>query len=163
MAAGLGVGLIFLFRRQWEAWIVTTAVSSLALLLSALTLAAKNVEMMTSTKPLVRELMKIRRENEPVLASSFLVRGVFYYTRGLISEPINVIAGKPQPFWAEHPLRVIVWKRKPLEEFLRDHKTALCAVRKSDWMMLQKLDEFRAADAFQQIGENVIVRAHAVP
>ena len=56
---------------------------------------------------------------------------------------------------------MVVWKNDGLDNFLKQHPTALCAMRKSEWETLAKYQPFEARDAFEQIGDNVIVRAHA--
>jgi len=157
VAACLGIGLVFLWRNQFRAWVGATVIATLVLLGTALTLDTQNVEQMTSAKPLAAEMLALRQNNEPLLASSFLVRGVRYYTH----EPAIVLAGKPQPFWAAHPLPVVMWKHDDLDNFLIKNKTALCAVRKSEWEILVNHKAFAAKDGFMQLGDNILVRAHA--
>ncbi len=157
VAACLGIAVLFLWRGQLRAWICATTVATLVLLGSALTLDPARVEELSSAKPLAREMLAMRKDNEPLLGSSFLVRGVRYYTH----EPVMVLAGKAQPFWASHPLPVVVWKNDKLDEFLRENKTALCAIRKSEWQILINHKVFEAKDGFLQLGDNILVRAHA--
>ncbi len=156
VAACLGVALILLWRGQFRAWIYATTVTTLVLLGSALTMDTKEVEALSSSKPLARQMLAMRKGNEPLLGSKFLVRGMRYYTH----EPLMVLAGKPQPFWASHPLPVVVWKNDKFDDFLRVNKTALCAIRKSEWAFLSNHKVFEARDSFIQLGDNILVRAH---
>ena len=105
--------------------------------------------------------MEKRRGNEPLLTGKFLARGIIYYTNTDITAPnsgLHVLAKKEQPFWAAHPLPVVVWK-KGLREFLKEHPSALCALRKSDWRSFAEEDAFAAQEEFLALGENVVVRA----
>ena len=157
VAACLGVSVVLLLRGQFKSWICLTTLATLALLGGALTLDPDQVEALSSAKPLAKQMLAMRKDSEPLLGSKFLVRGVRYYT----NEPVMVIAGKPQPFWASHPLPVVVWKNSVLDDFLAKNKTALCAIRKSEWETLSKRNCFEAAEGFTQIGDNILVRARA--
>ena len=72
---------------------------------------------------------------------------------------VRVLASKAQPFWAAHPIPVIVWKKDGLQNFLEKNPTALCALRRGEWETLDENAAFAARDSFQKLGENVIVRA----
>jgi 4-amino-4-deoxy-L-arabinose transferase-like glycosyltransferase len=157
MVAGcLGVALVLLWRNQLRSWVWATTMATVVLLAGALTVNTPEVEALSSAKPLAREMLALRKGNEPLLASKFLVRGVRYYTH----EPVMVLAGKSQPFWASHPLPVVVWKNDQFEEFVAKNQTALCAIRKSEWEILSKHQVFGAKDGFVQMGDNILVRAH---
>jgi 4-amino-4-deoxy-L-arabinose transferase-like glycosyltransferase len=154
VAVCLAVSLIFLLRKQLAPWLLTSASASLALLVGALTVALPAVEAESSARPVAAALLKERQPDEPLLSGKFLVRGLIYYTR----LPVSVLANKPQPFWAEHPLPVIVG-RKGLRAFADQHPTVLCALRKSDWAWLDDEEVFAGREAFAALGENIIVRA----
>jgi hypothetical protein len=128
----------------------------MALLAGALTLARPAVEAESSSRPVAQALMRLRQDDEPLVSGKFLVRGIIYYTRG----PVSIIAKNAQPFWAAHPLPIIVWK-EGLKEFMASHPTALCALRKSEWESLKDEDAFKGRGALDIIGENVVVRARA--
>lgn len=156
VGACLAIAFVLLWRGQLRAWIAASALAILLLLGCALTLNTASVENLSSAKPLTQEMLAMRKNNEPLLSSSFLVRGIRYYTH----EPVIVLAGKAQPFWAAHPLPVVMWKNDNLEDFLDKNKTALCAIRKSEWAILVKHRAFKARDGFLQLGDNILVRAH---
>jgi hypothetical protein len=101
--------------------------------------------------------MALRQANEPLLSGKFLVRGIIYYTQ----QPVTVLSNKAQPFWAAHPLPVVVWHGNGVEKFLESHPTALCAMRESEWQTLAKNPAFAARDGLVESGPNVIVRARA--
>lgn len=161
VAACLGVALLLLCLRRLNAWVVVTAMATVALLASALTLDMANVEALSSAKPIAARMLELRKGDEPLFSSKFLVRGVYYYTH----QPVTVLAGNPQPFWAAHPLPVVVWKKRGLQKFLsapNGPRTALCAVRKGDWKLISQQPVFAGSDVFEQMGDNIIVRARAV-
>jgi hypothetical protein len=108
-------------------------------------------------------MMRERQAGEPLVTGKFLARGIIYYTNTdmAAAEPgLRILAKKEQPFWAAHPLPVIV-KSKGLREFLKTNPSALCALRKSDWRTFSIEDAFLAKDAYEEFGENLVVRAHA--
>ena len=155
VAVCLAISLIFLLRRQLAPWLLMSASASLALLVGALTVALPAVEAESSARPVAMAMLKERQTDEPLISGKFLVRGLIYYTR----LPISILANKAQPFWAEHPLPVIVG-RKGLRAFAGQHPSALCALRKSDWAWLDDEEVFADREGFAAMGENVIVRAH---
>ena len=154
LSALLALSLVFLFRKQFRAWLLLSAAASMSLLAGALTLARPAVEAESSARPVARELIRLRQGDEPLLSGKFLVRGIIYYT----ASPVSIIAKTAQPFWAAHPLPIILWK-DGLKEFMASHPTALCTLRKSEWEGLKDEDAFKNREAFEVIGENVIVRA----
>ena len=159
--ACLAVSLIFLLRKNLRAWLLASSTASLALLVGALTVALPAVEAESSARPVAQALMRARHGDEPLLTGPFLARGIIYYTHTDITAPnpgVRVLAKKEKPFWADHPIPVVVWK-KGLREFLEEHPSALCALRKSDWRSFADEDCFVAREDFSEIGENVIVRA----
>jgi 4-amino-4-deoxy-L-arabinose transferase-like glycosyltransferase len=150
----LAFSLVFLFRQQFRVWLLLSAAASMALLAGALTLARPAVEAESSARPVALELKRLRQDDEPLVSGKFLVRGIIYYA----DSPVTVIAKTAQPFWAAHPLPIILWK-DGLKEFMASHPTALCTLRKSEWDALKDEDAFKSREAFETIGENVIVRA----
>jgi len=163
--ACLAVSLVFLVRKNLTTWLLASSTASLALLVGALTVALPAVEAESSARPVAQMLMRERRGDEPLLTGKFLARGIIYYTNTDVraAEPtVRVLAKKAQPFWAPHPIPVVVWK-KGLREFLKEHPSALCALRKGDWRGFEKEEAFTARDAFAEFGENVVVRALRTP
>ncbi len=107
--------------------------------------------------------MQERQGDEQMLAGKFLVRGIIYYTRTDITAPdarLRVLAKTEQPFWAAHPIPVVVWK-KGLRDFLNEYPSAIATLRKSDWQTFAREDGFAGREALAEIGENVVVRALA--
>ncbi len=158
-AGCLAIAGVFLFRRMWQPWVAASAAASLVLITSALTFARDHVEADSSARPVAQQLMLLRSGDEPLLSGKFLIRGIIYYTHG----PVAVLSNKPHPFWADHPLPVIVWRGGGIERFLTANHTALCAVRASEWQTLSKNAVFAARDSFEESGMNVIVRARSSP
>jgi 4-amino-4-deoxy-L-arabinose transferase-like glycosyltransferase len=156
-AACLAAAALFLWRRKWQSWVLASALSSLVLICSALTFSREHVEADSSARPVAARLLQLRQNGEPLLSGKFLVRGLIYYTR----LPVTILASKAQPFWAAHPLPVVVWKGEGLEQFLAAHPTALCAIRVPEWQTLSKNPAFADQDALEDSGPNVLVRAHA--
>ena len=153
--------IVFLMLKKHAVWLLASSTASLALLVGALTVALPAVEAESSARPVAQALLEKRRGNEPLLTGKFLARGIIYYTNTDITAPnsgLHVLAKKEQPFWAAHPLPVVVWK-KGLREFLKEHPSALCALRKSDWRSFAEEDAFAAQEEFLELGENVVVRA----
>jgi 4-amino-4-deoxy-L-arabinose transferase-like glycosyltransferase len=160
VAVCLAVALVLLLLQRLGAWLLASALGSLALLAGALTQALPAVEAESSAKPIALALMKERRGDEPVLSGKFLVRGIIFY---LQSKNVTVWASKPNPFWAPHPtLRVIVGG-KELRAFTAEHPSVICGLRKSDWSSLSDEKAFAQRDSFEEVGENVVVRAVRPP
>jgi hypothetical protein len=156
-AVCLAAAALFLWRRKWRPWVFMSALSSLVLICSALTFSREHVEAESSARPVAERLLQLRQNGEPLLSGKFLIRGLIYYTR----LPVTVLASKAQPFWAAHPLPVVVWKGQGLEKFLATHPTALCAIRVPEWQTLSKNPAFADGDGLEESGPNVLVRAHA--
>ncbi|HEY3898313.1 MAG TPA: glycosyltransferase family 39 protein [Chthoniobacter sp.] len=153
VAICLAVGLVFLLKKRLGVWLLTSAAASVALLAGALTLALPAVEAESSARPVARALLAERRGDEPLVSGKFLVRGIIYYTR----LPVKVLAKEAQPFWAAHPLTIIVGA-KGLRAFATQNPTFLCGLRKSDWRWVDGEKCFVDRDGFATLGENVIVR-----
>jgi hypothetical protein len=161
--AALAVSIFFLFRRQLSTWLLTSSMASLGLLVGALTVALPAVEAESSAKPVALKMMAERQGDEPYITGKFLARGIIYYTNTDMTSKnpgLQILAKKAQPFWAAHPLPVIVGK-KGLKAFLQEHPTAICTLRKGEWREYGGEPAFVAQDDFSEFGENVIVRAHA--
>jgi hypothetical protein len=138
--------------------------ASLGLLVGALTQALPAVEAETSAKPIALRMMAERQGQEFYITGKFLARGIIYYTHTDMTLPepgLRILAKKAQPFWAAHPLPVIV-REKGLRAFLKEHPTAICTLRKGEWNETYSKEEvFAARDDFAEFGESVVVRAHA--
>jgi 4-amino-4-deoxy-L-arabinose transferase-like glycosyltransferase len=154
VAICLAVALVFLLQKRLASWLLASAVASLALLGGALTKALPAVEAESSARPLAQALLAERRDGEPLVSGKFLVRGIIYYTRS----PVTVFASKPHPFWADHPLPIIVGA-KGLRAFASPYPSALFGLRKSDWSSVNDEPAFATRDSFAELGENVVVRA----
>jgi 4-amino-4-deoxy-L-arabinose transferase-like glycosyltransferase len=150
----LSVGVVFLLRKQLATWLLTSAVASLALLAGALTQALPAVEAESSARPIALAMKAAQRPDEPLISGKFLVRGIIYYTR----QPVSVLASNLHPFWADHPLPIIVGK-KGLRTFTAEHPTALLGLRKSDWTSIADEPCFATKDSFTQLGQDVLIRA----
>jgi 4-amino-4-deoxy-L-arabinose transferase-like glycosyltransferase len=154
VAVCLVVALVFLLQKRLASWLLASAVASLALLAGALTKALPAVEAESSAKPVALALLKERRADEPLVSGKFLVRGIIYYTR----LPVTVWSKNPRPFWADHPLPIIVGA-KGMRIFAGQYPSVLCGLRKSDWSSVDDEQAFAARDSFAELGENVVVRA----
>ncbi len=153
VAIFLFVGVVFLLLKRNGAWLLTSAMASLALLAGALTQALPAVEAASSARPLALALLKERRDGEPVISGKFLVRGIIYYTR----LPVTVLAREAHPFWADHPLPIIVGA-KGLRAFAAQYPSFICGLRKSDWRSVESEKFFAGQDGFEELGENLVVR-----
>ncbi len=158
VAICLAVALVFLLQKRLATWLLASATASLALLAGALTQALPAVEAESSAKPVAMALLKEQRADEPLVSGKFLVRGIIYYTR----QPVTVWANKAHPFWADHPLPIIVGQ-KGMRKFADQYPSVLCGLRKSDWSSVDEIDAFADREAFEQLGENVVVRAVKPP
>jgi 4-amino-4-deoxy-L-arabinose transferase-like glycosyltransferase len=154
VAACLAVALVFLLQKRLASWLLASAMASLALLAGALTKALPAVEAESSAKPVALALLKERRPDEPLVSGKFLVRGIIFYTR----LPVTVWAKQPHPFWADHPLPIIVGQ-KGLHAFATQYPSVLCGLRKSDWSSVDEDKAFAGREAFAELGENIVVRA----
>ena len=148
---------------------MVSSTAGLALLVGALTIARPAVEAESSARPVALALLKMRQNNEPILTGKFLSRGIIYYTHADVTAPepaVQILAKNPQPFWAKHPIPVVLWKTKKatnpaidLAKFLEKHPVVLCTLRKSEWRTLSKEPAFKDQDGYAEIGENIVVRA----
>ena len=154
VAVCLLISLVFLLQKRLGTWLLTSAVASIALLAGALTQALPAVEAESSARPVALALLGERRDGEPLVSGKFLVRGIIYYTQ----LPVTVFASKPHPFWADHPLPIIVGP-KGLRAFASQYASFLCGLRKSDWKSIDGEKVFAGRDGFAELGENVVVRA----
>ena len=167
--AGLAASMVFFFLKKYSAWIMVSSTAGLALLVGALTIARPAVEAESSARPVALALLKMRQNNEPILTGKFLSRGIIYYTHADVTAPepaVQILAKNPQPFWAKHPIPVVLWKTKKatnpaidLAKFLEKHPVVLCTLRKSEWRTLSKEPAFKDQDGYAEIGENIVVRA----
>jgi len=159
VAICLVVGLVFLLQKRLVVWLLTSAAASLALLAGALTKALPAVEAESSARPVALALLRERRADEPLVSGKFLVRGIIYYVtaKDNTRQPVTILASKAHPFWADHPLPIIVGS-KGLRTFAAQHPSFLCGLRKSDWRSVADEKVFARRDAFSEEGENVIVR-----
>ena len=162
VAATLAVSVVFIWKNRVRAWAVASTLATIVLLGVALTVSLPSAEQISSSRPTAQKMLTMRQGGEPLFASGFLVRGIYYYTR----QPVEVISRKSKPFWSPQAVQIIVWRGNGIQQYLANHhlQTALCVVRKSEWNGdLHKEPVFAARDAFTEIGSNIIVRAHAVP
>ena len=156
MGACLVLALIFQIRGWQRAWAGLTAASLAVLIVSGLTLIAPALDAMTSARAAALALKNLDQDGEPIVSTKFLARGIYFYVR----QPVAVLAENGQPFWTPHPLPLVAGRRG-LESLLVNEGTALLAVRTGDWKEVEKSPSLAAREAFQKIGDKVVVRACA--
>lgn len=154
-SAALAVAGGALLLRRYRLWLAATALSTVVFILCALTFSFGPMERMLSIRPIAQKMKAERRDGEPLLAGKFALRGVVYYT----GFPVAVLSRKPHPFWADHPVKVIVG-RGELDQLLADHPTALCTMRQADWSTFYKSTAFGSQDHGEWFGENLLIRAY---
>jgi len=152
--AVLAVAFAALALRRYRLWLAATAFSTVVFIGCALTVSFQAVDEMVSIRSTALRMLAEQRAGEPLLAGKFAIRGVVYYTH----EVVKVIANKEHPFWADHPLEVIVG-RKGLADLLEKYPTALCTMRKADWGAFQKSPAFAKPEPDQWSGESLFIRA----
>ncbi len=153
-AGFLTVALFFLLLRYYRLWLVSTTMAGLAFVGYTLAFHAEEVESVCSIKPIALKMMAIQGPGEPLLAGKFAVRGIAFYTK----QSVAVIANNAHPFWAAHPLKIVGGKRD-LRTFLKEYPTALCTMRKSEWMKYRSENAFGAGEENRWYGENLLIRA----
>ncbi|HEY6867375.1 MAG TPA: hypothetical protein VI792_08965, partial [Candidatus Eisenbacteria bacterium] len=149
----LALAALLLARRPSPGWVAASAAATLALVVGATTWSADAVEAETSVRPAAQALERAGDAAAPVLASAFLVRGVFFYThRGA-----RVLSNREQPFFTPHPLPVV---RGPsgLREFVREHGTTLCVMRGKEGREIERRDSTEIHAARDTVGDKLIVR-----
>ena len=157
VAAILALAVALLFRRDLRAWFAVSATASATLIASALVFAREPVEAESSALPVVQAIRANQQPGEPILSSKFLIRGLIYYTR----QDITVLASDEHPFWADHPLPVLVWNGDALKRYFEKTPVALCALRKGDWSVLKNKPTFKNAEILNEFGQNLIVRVRS--
>ena len=166
----LAVGLIFVWRGRIGGWLVASAAATVALVVGALTFSAEHVEAYSSAQPVAKKMMEMHAKGgggEPLIAGTFLVRGVHFYTH----QPMTVVGTEERPFkWTQHDLPVIVGGNddyKPpgavrdnnLGVFLKKHGSAICTLRRGEWTAYwQGFKFWDDANPPVWSGDNVIVR-----
>ena len=153
-AAVLAAACVALALRRYRLWIGATVLSGIVFIACTLTFAFDAVDKMVSIRSVAHKMQASQREGEHLLAGKFAVRGVVYYTK----QKVLVLSNSPRPFWAAHPVQVVVGKRG-LAQFLQEHPTALCTLRKADWGAFSKSVAFGSADRGEWIGESLFIRA----
>src|SRR5262249_17226000 len=124
----LALSLALLARRPSVAWVTTSALATVVLVVCATTWSAGGIESSTSVKGIARELKRPGRAGLPVLCAAMLVRGLHYYA----GTPPVVLSDRAHPFFTAHPIPVVVGAAG-LEAFVRDHGPALCLLRTGEW------------------------------
>ena len=151
-SAVLTAALAALCLRQYRLWLTATVLSSVVFIGCALTFSFEAVENMVSIRPIARKMVAMQTAGEPFLAGKFAIRGIVYYT----NEKVAVLSGSEHPFWADHPLEVVV-RRPGLAKLLTKYPTALCTMRRADWSIFRKSSAF--GDSGEWIGESLLIRA----
>jgi 4-amino-4-deoxy-L-arabinose transferase-like glycosyltransferase len=160
VAACLFTAFILLWRGKLAGWIAASALGTAGLLVGALTWSADHVEEFSSARPVARRMLEMRRADEPLLAGTFLARGIHFYTK----LPVTVLANKPNPFnWTQHKNLAVVAGGKELLAFLDTHHSALCTVRRGDWPQWRNEDDTPFPEEPNWSGDNAIVRLEAAP
>jgi hypothetical protein len=157
-AACLGVAWVFLFRSKLAAWTAANALTMLALVAAALVWVAPNVDAMSSARPLSEAVLKIRQLDEPIISTKFLIRGVTFYTHA----PVRIY-GSIKSFWTPHTTLTAVDGREALKQLLAERGSAIFAVKEKDWRNLSRDRVIADPDAFERIGDKVLVRAVGAP
>ena len=157
----LAVGLIFVWHGRVAGWVAANAAATAALVIGALTFSAAHVEAYSSARPVAEKMMQMRKGGESLVGGVFLVRGIHYYTH----QPMTVIGVSEKPFkWTQHNLPVIagmdgVGATGGLREFLKQHGSAVCTLRRAEWNVHWNHPElWDAENPPVWSGDNVIVR-----
>jgi 4-amino-4-deoxy-L-arabinose transferase-like glycosyltransferase len=154
VAAGcLGLAALLLVRRPSAVWIAASAAATLALVIGATTWSAAAIEAETSVRPAARLLAQRGESEAPVLASAFLVRGVYFYThRGA-----RVLSNRGQPFFTPHPLP-LVRGAAGLEDFVREHGATFCVMRAKEWREIEKFGTGGIPATGEAVGDKLVLR-----
>lgn len=142
-----------LMMQRYRTWIGLTAISSTMFIGCALTLGFPALEETLSIRPVAQKMAAMQRPGEPLLAGKFALRGIAFYTK----QSVAVLSNKQHPFWADHPVKIIVGTQG-LSEMLEQHPSALCTMRRSDWKSFSATNGYGMVQP-EWIGENVLTRA----
>lgn len=151
-SAVLAAACLAVCFQKYRLWLTATVLSSIVFIGCSFTFSYHELEDMVSIRPVARQMVASKKPGEPFLAGKFAIRGIAYYT----NETASVLSGNAHPFWADHPLTVVVG-RKGLKELLEKYPTALCTMRKADWGTFSKSPAF--AETGEWIGESLLIRA----
>jgi len=157
VAAGcLGLAALLLTRGPSAGWVASSLAATLALIVGATTWSAEAIEAETSARPAARALTARGETEAPVLASAFLVRGVYFYTgRGA-----RVLSNRGQPFFTPHPLP-LVRGAAGLEEFVRAHGPTFCVMRAKEWREIVAPAAGGISASSEAVGDKLILRVPA--
>jgi hypothetical protein len=78
LGACLAVGFALLLARKFAGWIAASSLGVMAMIFTAVTFTNEHVEELTSVRPVAMRVAQLQKTDEPVLASKFLVRGIYY-------------------------------------------------------------------------------------
>ena len=156
-AGVLIAALAALCLRRYRLWLGATVLSSMTFIVCAFSVCFEPIESMLSIRPVALKMTAMQQKGEPLLAGKFGLRGLVYYAH----QPVSVISGNPHPFWADHPVFVVVGP-EGLSRFLEEHSTALCTMRRGDWKNFSASNLFRKSSG-EWMGENLLIRAERPP
>ncbi|MBF0531844.1 MAG: glycosyltransferase family 39 protein [Candidatus Omnitrophica bacterium] len=123
-------------------------------LLLALFLGRPYAEPWVSCQDVSRALLKEDTSGNPVIASKFYVRGVWYYT-GL---PTAVMDINGEGFWSPHPIPFLNDDKKVLE-FLLQQKVTFAVVKESNSQDLKRIlanQPFRSRELYGKAGKYIL-------
>ena len=142
-----------LLWKQYRAWMGLTSLASVGFLACALTVGFQPLEETLSIRPVALRMAAMQHAGEPLLAGKFAIRGIVYYTR----QSVSVISNKEHPFWADHPVKVVLGSAG-LGELLEQHPSALCTMRRGDWKNFANVTGYGLVQP-EWIGSNLLIRA----
>ena len=154
--AGLGAALQL--RSPRRLGIAATAAASVGLVVLLLGPAATTLESLTSVRGAVADLVRLRRADEPIVTDRLLARGVAYYARA----PVVVLASDPNPWWTQHPLRVLVGE-SDFRSFVREHGPVVCLLRAKMWSKTGSEPLAREAADSRYLGGKIVKRVEPEP
>jgi len=154
-AGVLIAAFVALTLKRYRFWLGATTLSTGVFIVCALSFCFEPMEAMVSIRPIARKMVEMQKPGEPFLAGKFAIRGIIYYTN---QPKVAVLSRKAHPFWADHPLEVVVGLNG-LEKLLAARPTALCTMRRADWKTFSKSTAFDPVDRGEWFGESLLIRA----
>jgi hypothetical protein len=148
----LSVAAVAFYFRNYRLWIGTTACATAVFLISLVSFSFEPLDAMVSIRATAQKMVAERKNDEPLLAGKFALRGVAYYTR----DSVGVLSRKKSPFWAAHPVMVVL--PDDLARLVEKYPSALCTMRQSEWRGFSKSAVFEGSGG-EWIGENILIRA----
>ncbi len=119
---------IYLIRKKWKKACISSGAGILIFSLCAILVLFPTLKTALSDSDLKDITLRLNYSNKPIVCSKLYVRGVYYYTQN----PVVVISDKQNPFWSQHPVKVLS-NDGEIRDLFEQYDSLLCVVSKGGY------------------------------